>query len=156
MITEHIVLYSYTRHRFVAVRGERSRNLRTILHARASGSALSVAVRTKLRWELIAFRFRLATHRQFHRTHYTALPAYAERSPRKAAKQRRRSSAGAFGVVLSEIVLTVLIDLVRTVFVGATLFGAGLRGGSPLALFPPFLGRQKVVSQPRLEWQRCY
>jgi len=43
-------------------------------------------------------------------------------SGRAATKQRRRSSAGAFGVVLSEILTPVQKDLVRAVFAGAEPF----------------------------------
>jgi hypothetical protein len=60
-----------------------------------------------------------------------------------------------FDAVLSEMVLE-NHNILPATFLSAQHRAAGLRGGSPLALFPPFLGRQKAVSLPRLEWQRCY
>jgi hypothetical protein len=83
-------------------------------------------------------------------------------SGRAAAKQCRRSSAGAFGAVLSEIVLIVQKRLVRAVFVGDNPLRSRVEGRlAPCASFAAFaFGKcafsirvKKAASLPRLEWQ---
>jgi len=76
----------------------------------------------------------------FHREAFTKPAAYAERSRRSAAKQRHCSSAGEFGVVLSEMVVAV-----------QSLAPRGF--ASAKAFLVPFAAFGKSNCQPRHERQ---